>query len=212
MRGFKASEETRRLMSSMRQGVNAPTYGLHMSDAAKSSISKKLTGRTFSSSTRSLMSRAKRKPVYQYTLAGDFVAQYESASEASVATGTNRGNLCACCRRVVTSANGYFWSYAPIDSPRIVVDHLTGVCPLPIIRQRATQPVICMDHDGNMLHHYSSIKEASDAVGYAAQHISYACKHPNAVTGPYKWRYYDNTTSSHYADSSQSESECEQNI
>ena len=58
-RGFKASEETRRLMSSMRQGVNAPAYGLHMSDAAKSSISKKLTGRTFSSSTRSLMSRAK---------------------------------------------------------------------------------------------------------------------------------------------------------
>lgn len=45
---------------------------------------------------------AKSKTVYQYTLNGDFIAEYESASEAARQLGYSQTEISACCR------GGYF--------------------------------------------------------------------------------------------------------
>ena len=40
------------------------------------------------------------KPVYQFTIWGEFIAEYRSASEASRILGLNMANICNCCKGI----------------------------------------------------------------------------------------------------------------
>lgn len=40
------------------------------------------------------------KPVYQFTIWGEFIAEYRSASEASRVLGINMANICNCCKGI----------------------------------------------------------------------------------------------------------------
>ena len=40
------------------------------------------------------------KPVYQFTIWGEFIAEYRSASEASRVLGLNMANICNCCKGI----------------------------------------------------------------------------------------------------------------
>lgn len=51
------------------------------------------------------------KPVLQYTLDGEFVAEYPSGAEAQRQTGFAKGNISHCCRGDCTYAYGYVWKY-----------------------------------------------------------------------------------------------------
>ena len=50
----------------------------------------------------------KNRPVLQYTLDGQFVAEYSSINEAARQTGVNQTSISYCCRK---SAGGYNWKY-----------------------------------------------------------------------------------------------------
>ena len=176
-------------MSKNRQGEKAHGYGHEMPDSAKKTVSQKLMGIQRSSESKEKMSKKKMKSVWQYTLDGEYVDTYESVKEAANKTKGNLGNIAACCRHVVRQANGYFWSYYPIDDPKIIQGHTTGNSPLPIIRLQNLRSVIQTDHDGNILNYFNSIKQAAQASGYSSQQIIHCCQVPNAVSGPYKWRY-----------------------
>lgn len=51
------------------------------------------------------------KQVLQYTLDGEFVAEYPSASDANRKTGYNFSKIAACCRNDRKTAYGYKWRY-----------------------------------------------------------------------------------------------------
>jgi hypothetical protein len=51
------------------------------------------------------------KKVAQYDLAGNLIANYDSAKEAAKATGYNYVSLCEWCRGKHTSKNKYRWAY-----------------------------------------------------------------------------------------------------
>lgn len=53
----------------------------------------------------------KGRKVLQYTLDSKLVKEYDSINKASVATGTNRGNIHRCCSNIVKKANGYIWRF-----------------------------------------------------------------------------------------------------
>lgn len=66
---------------------------------------------------------SRSKIVYQYTLEGELVKIWESASEASRQTNISFGNICNCCRGGFyykgkwidkRQSNGYKWSYVPL--------------------------------------------------------------------------------------------------
>lgn len=40
------------------------------------------------------------KPVYQFTIWGEFIAEYRSAAEASRILGINMANICSCCKGI----------------------------------------------------------------------------------------------------------------
>ena len=51
------------------------------------------------------------KPVAQYTLNGDFVANYSSATDAEHKTGISRCGIQRCCIGRYKQAKGYIWKY-----------------------------------------------------------------------------------------------------
>lgn len=57
------------------------------------------------------MTKAKSKPVYQYTLDGEFVKEWPSANEVQRQTGWWQPIISSCCRGKKKSAYGYIWKY-----------------------------------------------------------------------------------------------------
>ena len=55
---------------------------------------------------------ANTKPVYQYTLNGEFVKKWESLKEAS--DYYNGGHITSVCQGERKSTKGYKWSYEPL--------------------------------------------------------------------------------------------------
>lgn len=51
------------------------------------------------------------KPIYQYTLNGELVAEYESLAEAERQTGIKNTNISSCCKNKRNKAGGYVWRY-----------------------------------------------------------------------------------------------------
>lgn len=49
--------------------------------------------------------------VSQFTIDGVFLASYNSANEAQVDTGVDRGSILRCCKGKVNKAGGYIWKY-----------------------------------------------------------------------------------------------------
>lgn len=53
-----------------------------------------------------------KKPVLQYSKDGEFIAEYESVSDASRQTGIVIPNISACCNGKLKSAGGYVWRFS----------------------------------------------------------------------------------------------------
>lgn len=55
--------------------------------------------------------KKKRKKVYQYTLDGEFIKEYQSVAAAAQENGYSAGNICSCCNGKYEKMYGYKWSY-----------------------------------------------------------------------------------------------------
>lgn len=51
------------------------------------------------------------KPVAQYTMSGNLIATYDSATDAERKTGISRGGIQRCCVGRYSQAKGYVWRY-----------------------------------------------------------------------------------------------------
>ena len=185
------TEEQKRELSAQRQGTNACAYGHYPSDETKKKMSDAAKNKTFTTATREKMSDAKKKIIYQYDLDGNLINTFNSATDGANATGTNRGNLCACCRNVVKQANGFFWSYSHIDNPHLIKRYLDGEVSFSVIKTRNEKKIVQMDLQNNELRVFDSIRDASSSTGIPAQEISQACKNSNKVTREFKWKFLD---------------------
>lgn len=112
--GRHLSEEAKRKISEANKG-NQATKGMHWS---KESIAKMVATRKINGMKRHISAEklseirkttAKCIPVYQYTLAGTFVAKYFSMGEAARQTNTNRQGISMCCSGVLNQSNNYIW-------------------------------------------------------------------------------------------------------
>lgn len=114
------------------------------------------------------------KPVYQYSLDGEFIAAYKSVKDAQRQIGITDVGYCASGKG--KSAGGYIWSYIKFDSmPKYVRGHTTTE-----VYQYAL--------DGTYMQSYPSILEASKSTGVAYRNIN-SCIHSDSQIrgGDYMW-------------------------
>lgn len=57
------------------------------------------------------VSKKLRKKVFQFSLIGEFIAEWDSVSVASTATDTCKSEITSCCRGKSKTANGFVWRY-----------------------------------------------------------------------------------------------------
>ena len=202
------TEEQKKKLSEQRQGQNACGYGYFPSEETKKKMSDAAKNKVFTKDTREKMSNAKKKTVYQYTLDGEFIDMFESATDASKATNTNVGNLCACCRNVVKHANGFFWSYSFIDNPYIIKCYIDGDIDFSVIKTRNEKHVVQMNLNNIELCTFDSIRDASLETGIPAQEISQACKNQNKVTRKFKWKFLENDMAENFNIINQNSNPC----
>lgn len=121
------------------------------------------------------------RPVIQYSLNGDEMATFESATEAARQTGGSQSKITMCCRRQRESANDYQWRYADDiqDVTKITKRFITG--------KRVAQ----CNEEGKILNIYPSFKAAAAAVEGTSSAISRVCSGLNIRHKGYKWKLVD---------------------
>lgn len=125
-----------------------------------------------------------KKCVYQYDfITHKYIDKYESLSEASVKTGTNRPDISNCLLGKTKSANGFIWSYCKITDFSIY--------------KRKTTPstkkvsVVKLSLSGEILKIYNTIGEAARDNNLFRSGISACLSGRNKTCGGYIWRYAD---------------------
>lgn len=58
--------------------------------------------------------KVNRKPVYMYSLNGEFEKKYNSVKEASIENNCLPQNISACCLNKKKTCNGHKWYYEPL--------------------------------------------------------------------------------------------------
>ena len=121
------------------------------------------------------------RPVVQLDIEGNFIAEYSSIKNASVATNVCETGIISCCNNTYKISGGFLWKYKKdYDSSQqyIYVD-------------TRLRPVIQFDTYGNVLNQYPSIKEAELHTGVLGNNISRCCLHKANIAGGFVWRYAD---------------------
>jgi len=117
MKGHVYSDEYRKECSERFSGSNHPLYGKPRSEETKKKLREANLGKVkgkCSDDTKLKMGKANGKPVKQYTVGGEFIAEYYSASEATRQLGwklTSQTKISACCRGDKPQYKGFIWQY-----------------------------------------------------------------------------------------------------
>lgn len=129
-KGRKRTEEERRKISVNKKGKycgeKAYWYNKHHSDETKKKISNYNKGRQVkeknpfwgkrhTAESRAKMSKShmgkQNKPIYQYTLDGQFIREWHSTRDIKLELGLDRSFISACCRGKYKTGGGFLWRY-----------------------------------------------------------------------------------------------------
>lgn len=118
------------------------------------------------------------KPVYQYTMDGDFIKEFPCAYAAARSFGMKgTGGIRCVCIGEKRHSHGYRWSYEKVDK-------------LPPIRQdNTTRPIAQMDDNNNIIKVYEKISDAANEYGVTIHAISSVCQGIHYKCAGYHWEY-----------------------
>lgn len=92
--------------------------GKHHSMETKKRLHEKMDKIAFSEEHKKRISEAKQgikhhcaKPVYQFTMSGEYIRKWDYMSEASKTLNINKGNITETCKGNRKSAGGFIWKY-----------------------------------------------------------------------------------------------------
>ena len=118
-----------------------------------------------------------RKPVLQYDLKGNFIQEFESASEAARQLNVFKSNLTAACRGESTQCGGFQWKYKDSNKKISIVPDKSG------------KIVYQYDKQMNLIAIFTSAVDAEKNTGIKAGNIRQCCNGRNKTAGGFVWRY-----------------------
>lgn len=121
-----------------------------------------------------------RKPVCQYDVFGNLIAEYRGVNEASkILYGKKRDSgICQVCNGIGGTAHGYVWRYKgdPFDKYDV--------------QQKSQRTLVDkFDLNGNFICRYLSLTDAEEETGATHGDILRCCKGQRHSAGGYGWRY-----------------------
>lgn len=103
--GKHHSEETKKKLSESHTGK-------HFSEEHRNKLSESHTGNHHSEDTKKRMAETKGiNGILQYSIDGEFIAEYPSTREASRQIGCDNSSISKCCKGTRKSAGGFIWKY-----------------------------------------------------------------------------------------------------
>lgn len=124
-----------------------------------------------------------KRPVVQYDMDGNKIAEYASATSAGIATKIRRSDISATCRRIQLSSGGYIWKYKEDEN---------NVISGPLELQYKRKAVVKFDMKCNKICEYHSTKEAAKEFGCHPDNIAAACRGVVESSNGFIWRYKKN--------------------
>jgi len=124
----------------------------------------------------------KERAVYQFSLNGELLKVWKSASLAATKfknQSSARVNICNVCNNITRQAFGYYWSY----KPKFDYNPYLGC-----------KAVAMYNDDGEFIQSFTSLKEASEIFGSCSNIIA-AIKGTQKRCAGYRWRYFYGDTS-----------------
>lgn len=125
------------------------------------------------------------KPVLQFDLMGNFMAEYTSPAEASTAAGISRSALNESLRGKTRISGKYQWRW---KSDPIFSNGVVNIGPVEKIDQYNHTPILQFDRDGKFIRQYPNIKEAAKALGINIALIRGSFKGAAKTAAGYQWK------------------------
>ena len=124
----------------------------------------------------------KRKPVYQYTMDGDFIAKHKCCVDVEKIMGTYQGAMVHVMYESKTGVwKGYRWSFEPRTKEQWLQIAKTY--------KSSRKPVAQYDDNGNEIARFKTATEASDKYGVSVTAIANCCRGKTQHSAGYKWKY-----------------------
>lgn len=124
-------------------------------------------------------SNAKR--IYQYSISGDFIQEWDCISSASKMLGINNSNISMCANHKRNNAGGFRWEYFYADKISNIEKPKTSK------KGRYGKAVVQIDANGIIVNEYQSLNAAASATSIDATSISKALHGHINKAGGYCW-------------------------
>ena len=120
-----------------------------------------------------------RKPVCQYDLKGNFIQEFESASEAARQLSVFKSNITSACRGESSQCGGYQWKYKDDDKE---------ITKINFIGKRLVEKYNFL---GELLDTYDNALIAAQQNNICHQSITACCRGEMNFAGEFQWKYKD---------------------
>ena len=118
-------------------------------------------------------------PIYQYSLNGELIREYDNPRTAEKITGWSSANLIDCANGTYNTSHGYIWSFIKKEKIDPRID-----------KTKKEKRVNQLTADGNYITTFKSLAEASRFIGHkSCANILKVIKGERNQAGGYKWEY-----------------------
>ena len=182
------SEEQKRKISQANMGHPARNLGYITSDGKKMRLSERMAGEN-NPMYGKVSPRA--RAVAQYSLDGEYIKTYPSATHANRATGVSNITIGNCCKGTQTQAGGFLWIYADEITTETVKGRIEQATAYekPASKSGKSRAVSQYSPEGTILAEYPSAAEAARETGANAATIRACCKGTALRAGGFYWSY-----------------------
>lgn len=126
------------------------------------------------------------KKVYQYSMLGELVAEYDTAIQAQETTGINNSDIGMACKGKFAQTGGYIWRYEKV---KFTDDELKEIWLV-----SKYKPVIQYDCNMNIVTEYNSLEEINrNCPNYSGRTVSACCHRRLDYAYGYIWRFKGET-------------------
>ena len=131
--------------------------------------------------TRGVNNIKNSKTVYQYSLDGELVKEWQSAAEIERQLGFASSSINVCCLGKKKTSHGYIWSYTLLDKE---------LCYKKLVH-KLSKKVYQYTIDNEFIKEWQSTQEIQRELNYPSPNISACCMGKYKQSHGYIWRYAD---------------------